>query len=256
MARKTVTTTLRLDPQTVALNFASVPSGLQLAVNATSSVTPFSRTVIIGSSNSVSATTPQSLNGTGYTFSSWSDGQAQTHNITAPATTATFTATYSASSTLTTYLSNLTWISMTPTPPPSSLVRNVLQVLWGVIATAPIDRAVTLPCADVERLADRLEEAIALLDEQTLRSVQAPWESSGWFLVSAAIATAITAVIARLATKNCGRRQPAAMMSARNAAIQVHASTRAGGRASDASSKTRSLALSAVAMRSSRSGSR
>ena len=108
------TTTLRLDPQTVVLNFASVPSGLQLAVNATSSATPFSRSVIIGSSNSLSATTPQSLNGTSYTFSSWSDGQAQTHNVTAPATTATYTTTYtSGGSTSTTYLSDLTWISMT-----------------------------------------------------------------------------------------------------------------------------------------------
>jgi glucose/arabinose dehydrogenase len=83
-----------LDPQTVVLTFASVPAGLQLDVNGSSSTAPFTRTVIIGSSNSVSATTPQTLAGTSYAYSSWSDGGGQTHNITAPATPTTYTATY------------------------------------------------------------------------------------------------------------------------------------------------------------------
>jgi hypothetical protein len=88
------TTSVRLDPTTVNLTFLSSPAGLQLAVNATSSATPFTRTVIVGSSNSISATSPQTLNGTTYTFASWSDGGAQTHNIVAPATAASYTATY------------------------------------------------------------------------------------------------------------------------------------------------------------------
>jgi glucose/arabinose dehydrogenase len=91
------TTTLRLDPRTVVLSFGSSPSGLQLTVGASASVTPFTRTVIIGSTNSLSATSPQSLGGTSYTFSSWSDGGPQTHNISAPASAATFTATYAGS---------------------------------------------------------------------------------------------------------------------------------------------------------------
>ena len=84
---------------TVVLNFASVPSGLQLAVNGVSTATPFSRTVIVGSTSSVSATSPQLLGGTTYTFLSWSDGGPQAHNIVAPASTATHTATYAASAT-------------------------------------------------------------------------------------------------------------------------------------------------------------
>jgi glucose/arabinose dehydrogenase len=88
------TETVRIDPQTVNLTFQSSPTGLQLAVGAASQATPFTRTVIVGSSNSVSAPSPQSLNGTSYGFSSWSDGGAQTHNITAPATATTYTATY------------------------------------------------------------------------------------------------------------------------------------------------------------------
>jgi hypothetical protein len=87
-------TTIRLDPITVDLTFRSAPSGLQLAVNSTSGATPFTRTVIVGSTNSVSATTPQTLLGTTYEFSSWSDGGAQTHNIVAPATPTTYTANY------------------------------------------------------------------------------------------------------------------------------------------------------------------
>jgi hypothetical protein len=88
------TATRRLDPQTVALTFASSPAGLQLAVNGAAGTAPFARTVVVGSTNSVSATSPQALSGTSYTFSSWSDGGAQTHNVVAPATAATLTATY------------------------------------------------------------------------------------------------------------------------------------------------------------------
>jgi hypothetical protein len=50
--------------------------------------------VIVGSSNTISATTPQTLNGTTYAFDSWSDGGAQTHTVVAPASAATYTATY------------------------------------------------------------------------------------------------------------------------------------------------------------------
>ena len=62
----THTVSVQLNPMTVVLNFASVPSGLQLAVNGVSTATPFSRTVIVGSTSSVSATSPQLLGGTTY----------------------------------------------------------------------------------------------------------------------------------------------------------------------------------------------
>jgi glucose/arabinose dehydrogenase len=90
--------TLRLDPQTVVLTFQAAPAGLSLAVNSTSGIAPFTRTVIVGSSNSVTATSPQTVNGASYVFSSWSDGLAQSHQIIAPATNATYTATYATSS--------------------------------------------------------------------------------------------------------------------------------------------------------------
>jgi hypothetical protein len=90
------TTSVRLDPRTVALSFNSVPSGLSIAVGPSQSVTPFSRTVIVGSSNSLTAVTPQVLGGLTYDFTSWSDGGAAAHNITAPASATTYTATYTA----------------------------------------------------------------------------------------------------------------------------------------------------------------
>jgi hypothetical protein len=90
----TRTTSLRLDPLTVELTFVSSPTGLQLTVGAATSTTPFTRTVIVGSTNGISAITPQILNDTTYEFSSWSDGGSQTHNIVAPAVATTYTATF------------------------------------------------------------------------------------------------------------------------------------------------------------------
>ena len=90
---QTATKSVLLDPQTVVLNFASTPSGLQLVVGSSSAPTPFPRTVIRGSKNSVSAGTPQALGGTNYRFVSWSDGGNQSHTITGTAA-ATYTATY------------------------------------------------------------------------------------------------------------------------------------------------------------------
>ena len=90
----TDTKSVRLDPKTVALTFQSEPAGLQLTVGSSSGTTPFTRTVIVGSKNSVSAPSPQTLGGINYSFASWSDGGAQSHDIVAPDAVATYTATY------------------------------------------------------------------------------------------------------------------------------------------------------------------
>jgi hypothetical protein len=87
------TRSVRLDPKTVALALRSNPSGVQLAVNGQVLTTPFSRTVIQGSANTLSAPSPQTLAGRTYDFSSWSDGGLATHSITASAA-ATYTATF------------------------------------------------------------------------------------------------------------------------------------------------------------------
>ena len=89
----TDTKSVLMNPQTVALNFASTPSGLELVVGSSSIPTPFTRTVIRESKNSVSAVSPQALGGTNYRFVSWSDSGNQSHTITGTAS-ATYTATY------------------------------------------------------------------------------------------------------------------------------------------------------------------
>jgi glucose/arabinose dehydrogenase len=89
-------TTVRLEPRTVVLSFTSSPSQVLLTVGGTSQRTPFSRTVIVGSNNSVSAPSPQNVPPLNlrYRWVRWSDGGAQTHNLTAPATATTYQATY------------------------------------------------------------------------------------------------------------------------------------------------------------------
>lgn len=87
--------TVRLNPRTVVLTFQSSPSGARLAVNGTEQVAPFTRTVIVGSNNTVSAPSPQNLTlGLRFRWVSWTDGGAQSHNITAPATATTYRANF------------------------------------------------------------------------------------------------------------------------------------------------------------------
>ena len=79
----TDTESVLLYPQTVGLTLSSSPSGLRLVLNGVEAVAPFTRTVIRGSHNSISAVTPQTGGKWTYRFVSWSDGGAATHVITA-----------------------------------------------------------------------------------------------------------------------------------------------------------------------------
>ena len=90
----TGTTVLRLDPRTVALSFATNPSGLQVALGGAAATAPFTRTVIQKSLNSISAATPQDLNGVRYQFQSWSDGGPSAKTVQAGTVPATYTATF------------------------------------------------------------------------------------------------------------------------------------------------------------------
>jgi glucose/arabinose dehydrogenase len=84
--------TRRLDPRTVALTFQTNPGSLQLVVGGTRATSAFTRTVIVGSRNSISAPSPQQKGQKTVTFVSWSDGGAVSHDIIAPATATTYTA--------------------------------------------------------------------------------------------------------------------------------------------------------------------
>jgi glucose/arabinose dehydrogenase/chitodextrinase len=82
----------KINPKTVALTFNTNPSNMQLAVGSVSQTAPFTRTMIMNSKFTVSATTPQTRSGIQYTFLRWSDAGAATHIVTAPTSNATYTA--------------------------------------------------------------------------------------------------------------------------------------------------------------------
>lgn len=89
--------TVRLDPRTVDMTVATSPPGLQVNVNGADHPAPAVVPVIVGSTNTISTPSPQVAGDATYTFGSWSDGGAQTHVITAPATAATWTAAFTSS---------------------------------------------------------------------------------------------------------------------------------------------------------------
>jgi glucose/arabinose dehydrogenase len=93
---QTHTVVRELQPKTVNLTVASDPPGLTLSLGPTTATAPFTRTVIQGSANTISAPSPQTLGGTGYAFTGWAHGGGQTQVITAPATATTYTAGYAA----------------------------------------------------------------------------------------------------------------------------------------------------------------
>jgi glucose/arabinose dehydrogenase len=87
------TKSIQLDPRTVTLTLGTSPGGFALALNGSQATAPFTRTVIQGSRNSISAPSPQTKAKKAWTFKSWSDGGAQTHDVIANSS-ATYTATY------------------------------------------------------------------------------------------------------------------------------------------------------------------
>jgi glucose/arabinose dehydrogenase len=90
----TATATVNLQPRTANLTFQSSPSGLQLTAGLTTATAPFTITAIVNGQVAVNAISPQTARRKNYVFVSWSDGGAQQHIITVPATNATYTATY------------------------------------------------------------------------------------------------------------------------------------------------------------------
>jgi PKD repeat protein len=89
----TDTRSIQLDPRTVTLTLNTSPSGFALVLNGSQAAAPFTKTVIQGSRNSISAPTPQTKAKKTWLFKAWSDGGAQTHDVIANSAT-TYTATY------------------------------------------------------------------------------------------------------------------------------------------------------------------
>jgi glucose/arabinose dehydrogenase len=88
-------TSIEVHPATVDLSFSTYPQGFSLGVGPDLQAAPFTRTVIVGSSQSISAPSPQQQpNGQPRNFQVWSDFGAQSHNIVSPEQPTTFIAYY------------------------------------------------------------------------------------------------------------------------------------------------------------------
>jgi glucose/arabinose dehydrogenase len=85
---------VNIDPKTSVTTFASSPAGASISVGARTAPAPFSQTLIVNSTNSVSAASLQTLGGLPSYWSSWSDGGTRLHDIVAGASAATLTASY------------------------------------------------------------------------------------------------------------------------------------------------------------------
>jgi uncharacterized repeat protein (TIGR02543 family) len=86
-------------PSTVATN----PSGLQIMVDGSTYTAPHTFDWTPNSSHNLSVSSPQSgTSGTRYVYSSWSDGETQTHTISGPSSSTTYTASFTTQYSLTT----------------------------------------------------------------------------------------------------------------------------------------------------------
>ena len=125
---ETGTACVSLYPNTVAYTLDTVPTGLQLPWEGTSRTTPFSVTTNVNAVQQLIAPAQP-----GYTFASWSDGGAATHDIRIGSAAKRLVATYKGSSTPTQRL------TITPICRDRWLVRNPLSKSvvynWKILIT-------------------------------------------------------------------------------------------------------------------------
>ena len=82
-------------PQKAKLTFVTKPAGLKISLDGQAPrLTPFTVSGVVGIIRSISAPTPQTLNGSNYVFQGWSDGGARTHEISTPSVDSTYTANF------------------------------------------------------------------------------------------------------------------------------------------------------------------
>ena len=90
-----IATTFRdVQPRKVNLTLAANPSGAALTLDGQPVTAPFTFASVVGVQRIIGATSPVTVGNKTHDFTSWSDGGAQTHIITTPATNQTITATY------------------------------------------------------------------------------------------------------------------------------------------------------------------
>ena len=81
-------------PRTSLITINSSPQGLAITLDGQPFTTPFTVTSVEGITRSVSATSPQTLNGISYNFINWSQGGTQTQSFATPVNDVVYTANY------------------------------------------------------------------------------------------------------------------------------------------------------------------
>ena len=92
-------TSVNIYPQKVNLSFGTLPTGITLYLDGIAKATPFVHDALVHFQHSIEARN-ESMGTTLYTCQSWSDGGAQLHTITVPASNHSYTATYIAAITM------------------------------------------------------------------------------------------------------------------------------------------------------------
>jgi glucose/arabinose dehydrogenase len=88
------TVTREVQPNRVTVSFGSNPSGLSLQINGETFAAPRTYVSWEGYSLNVDVPSPQTLSGTTYVFTSWSDGKGQQHDIVTGAAPSSYTANF------------------------------------------------------------------------------------------------------------------------------------------------------------------
>ena len=83
-------------PRKSTVTLASNPTGLKLKLDGQTVTTPYRFVGVVGMQRKLEAVSPQSANGSTWTFQAWSDGGARIHTIRTPGADTTYTARFTA----------------------------------------------------------------------------------------------------------------------------------------------------------------
>ena len=81
-------------PNVVTLTLLTEPIDLELTLDGQPVNAPLAVQSVVGMTRNIGAPSPQRVNKNSYRFDSWSDGGAETHDISAPDIDTTYTAVY------------------------------------------------------------------------------------------------------------------------------------------------------------------
>ena len=90
------TASRQINPRIVNLSFQTNPQGMTIVWNDLTAPSPIAQNAIVGSVNTLSTASPQTLGNTTYRFAGWLHGPAQTHSLVAPDIGRTYTARFAA----------------------------------------------------------------------------------------------------------------------------------------------------------------